>query len=289
MPLHGISLKSFSFRLVERQNINTQTPQLENGYLRIANELYEQIMLANFSKRELLVVLAIIRETYGYGRKSHRISGTQVGRMTGIPREHAARTIACLVRREVVLNQPHTGYNVLGLNKNYHQWLPSEGSAKTARVPKQPQASAETATKVVPNQHTTKDSKYNSKDSKAQAPVLPEWLNPESWHSWLAHLKEKRKTPTLSAQSAQIRKLEKYRSQGHTPDAVIEHSIAGNYQGLYPEQTNGLNGNSSGPKLSAVERVRRANAHILDEQAAGGSIMDTDGWTVRTAMDGRPR
>lgn len=243
-------------------------------------------MLANFSKRELLTVLAIIRETYGYGRKSHRISGTQVGRMTGIPREHAARTIACLVRREVVLNQPHTGYNVLSLNKNYHQWLPSEGSAKTAHVPKQPQASAETATKVVPNQHTTKDtSKDNSKD-KAQAPVLPEWLPAESWLLWTDHLTAKRKTPTAQIQAAQIRKLDKYQSQGHKPADVIEHSIAGGYQGLYPENANGkINGNHSGAKLSAVERVRRANAHLFAEPETSGDVVDAPHWTVRTPVD----
>lgn len=271
---------------MENSQIDTQTPQLENGYLRIANELYEQIMLANFSKRELLVVLAIIRETYGYGRKSHRISGTQVGRLVGIARQHAASTIAVLERRKVVLKRDHNGHNVLGINKDYREWLLS-GSTKSGLVPKQLQASPKTVTKVVPNRDTTKDSKYNSKDSKAQAPVLPEWLPTESWHSWLAHLKEKRKTPTLSAQSAQIRKLEKYRSQGHTPDSVIEHSIAGNYQGLYTEHGNGLNRNSGGPKISAVERVRRANAHILDEpsEEAGGPVVDADGWTVRPAMD----
>ena len=135
MPLHGISLKSFSFRLVERQNINTQPPQLKNDYLRIANELYEQIMLANFSKRELLVVLAIIRETYGYGRKEHRISGTQVGRLVGLARQHAASTIAALERRKVVLKRDYNGHNVLGINKDYREWLLS-GSTKSGLVPK---------------------------------------------------------------------------------------------------------------------------------------------------------
>ena len=272
-----------SFFCMENTQIDTQTPQLENGYLRIANELYEQIMLANFSKRELLVVLAIIRETYGYGRKSHRISGTQVGRLVGIARQHAASTIAVLERRKVVLKRDYNGHNVLGINKDYREWL--SGSTKSGLVPKQLQASPKTVTKVVPNRDTTKDSKYNSKDSKAQAPVLPEWLPTQSWLLWIDHLTAKRKTPTAQIQAAQIRKLAKYQTQGHSPADVIEHSIAGGYQGLYTEQTNGLNGNSSGTKLSAVDRVRRANAHILDEPEVGGPIVDADGWTVRPAMD----
>jgi Bacteriophage replication protein O len=36
------------------------TPQLENGYIRIANELYEAILRFPFTKRELLIVLAIV-------------------------------------------------------------------------------------------------------------------------------------------------------------------------------------------------------------------------------------
>ena len=251
------------------------TPQLENGYLRIANQLYEQILLADFSKRELLTVMAIIRETYGYGRKSHRISGTQVGRMTGIARESAARTIACLIRRQVVTNQPHDGYNILTLNKNFRQWLPSEGSDKSSLVTKRHAASDKTTTKLVTKRHTTKDSKDNSKD-KAQAPVLPDWLNSKDWQSWVAHLKAKRKTPALPVQEAQIRKLAKYMQEGHSPADVIEHSIAGGYQGLYPEKTNVKNnsGSNGDARLSAPERVERATRQRAEQDGRAGFDFD---------------
>lgn len=45
-------------------------PQIENGYTRIANELLEALLLANLSKRQLLVALAVIRQTYGFNRKT---------------------------------------------------------------------------------------------------------------------------------------------------------------------------------------------------------------------------
>ena len=170
------------------------------------------------------------------------------------------------------------------------EFFVSQGFLIKGNSRRQRDASVTTTCQPVDALETETETETYRQEPEKNAPlngalVLPEWLPTESWHSWLAHLKEKRKTPTLSAQSAQIRKLEKYRSQGHTPDSVIEHSIAGNYQGLYTEHGNGLNGNSSGPKLSAIERVRRANAHILDEPEASGPIVDADGWTVRTSVD----
>lgn len=245
-------------------------PQLENGYLRIANELYEQIMLAEFSKRELLVILAIIRETYGYGRKEHRISGAQVGRMTGIPREHAARTIATLTRRKVVLNKPHTGYNVLSLNKNYRQWMPSEGSAKTAHVPKQPQASAKTATKLVPKQHTTKDSKDRSKDSDAKQRRGTRWSDadivPGDWIEW-AQVHGLTREAALSESE---RFCDYWIAIPGTKgvklnwQATWRNWIRNSHTGKINGHTNGKGTNGSA-RLSAPERVAARQREILAE------------------------
>jgi phage replication O-like protein O len=47
----------------------SHTPQLENGYTRVANELMEAIMRFPLNKRELKIILYIIRNSYGYHRK----------------------------------------------------------------------------------------------------------------------------------------------------------------------------------------------------------------------------
>ena len=59
-------------------------PQLEDGYVRIANELLEAIIRAPLSKRELMIVLAVVRKTYGYGKKTDDISLSQLAQMTGV-------------------------------------------------------------------------------------------------------------------------------------------------------------------------------------------------------------
>lgn len=67
---------------------------------------------------------------------------------------------------------------------------------------------------------------------------LPEWLDREDWQRWCTDRKERRKPVTEEGAKAQLRKLDEYRQQGHKPGAVIDHSIAGGYQGLFAPAVN---------------------------------------------------
>ena len=62
---------------------------------------------------------------------------------------------------------------------------------------------------------------------------LPEWLPREDWQRWCADRKDRRKPVTAEGAKSQLRKLEGYRAEGFSPSEVIEHSIAGGFQGLY--------------------------------------------------------
>lgn len=46
-----------------------KAPQVEDGYTRIANELFDAILGAQFTAREMSVLMAIIRKTYGFNKK----------------------------------------------------------------------------------------------------------------------------------------------------------------------------------------------------------------------------
>lgn len=87
---------------------------------------------------------------------------------------------------------------------------------------------------------------------------LPEWLPRESWLAWVADRKERRKPITQRAAEAQIKTLDGYRAEGHTPAAVIANSIAAGYQGLFPpKQTGGVHpqGQRSGGDLLDCDHV----------------------------------
>ncbi len=103
-------------------------PQLEDGYTRIANELLDAIIRARLSRRQYSVLLAVIRKTYGYNRKTTPISIRQIATMTGLDRANVIRTIrelvkmAVLVRNEMPVSRDGAQVFEMGLNKHYGQW-----------------------------------------------------------------------------------------------------------------------------------------------------------------------
>jgi len=52
---------------------NKASPQIENGYTRIANELLEAMARINLTPTEWKILMVIIRNTYGYHKKEERI------------------------------------------------------------------------------------------------------------------------------------------------------------------------------------------------------------------------
>jgi phage replication O-like protein O len=97
-------------------------PQLEDGFTRIANELFEAILGFGLSGTEYAVVFAIIRKTYGYGKKEDDMSASQIGEMIGKHRNHVTVAINELVSKSV-LNKRQGSYGmILGINKDYQNW-----------------------------------------------------------------------------------------------------------------------------------------------------------------------
>ncbi|EFN7874770.1 DUF1376 domain-containing protein [Escherichia coli] len=64
--------------------------------------------------------------------------------------------------------------------------------------------------------------------------ALPNWISVSLWREWVEFRQALRK-PIRTEQGANgaIRALEKFRQQGFSPEQVIRHSIANEYQGLF--------------------------------------------------------
>ena len=62
------------------------SPQTENGYTKIANELLDAVCALQLSGHEWSVVHAIIRKTYGYNKKEDWVTNTQIADLTGLHR-----------------------------------------------------------------------------------------------------------------------------------------------------------------------------------------------------------
>ena len=119
-------------------------PQLEDGFARIANELLEAICAFDFTKREYKILIALLRQTYGFNKKTDKVSQWRLAEMTGLSRANVSRTLAELIGKQVVsvgdaYRESH-GQKIpeIGINKRYTEWRNTV--AKSATVSPSAQA-----------------------------------------------------------------------------------------------------------------------------------------------------
>lgn len=99
--------------------------QPENGYTRIANELMEKILLHKFNATQLKIIIAIMRYTYGFNRKSHAISITFLMKAINSSKKNTAKELNELIKINVVsVSKDHTcsASRELAINKDYDTW-----------------------------------------------------------------------------------------------------------------------------------------------------------------------
>nr|WP_249532890.1 replication protein [Escherichia coli] len=54
----------------------------EDGFMRVANEITDSLLMADLTVRQLKVMLAIMRKTYGFNKPMDRLTNTQIAAMT---------------------------------------------------------------------------------------------------------------------------------------------------------------------------------------------------------------
>lgn len=101
------------------------SPQVENGFTRIANELLEAIVRAPLNGTQLAIVLHIIRETYGYKRLEKPMPLVQIAEATGRNKSTVSKEIKMLIHLNIVIEVDSATFNqarVLSVNKDYDGW-----------------------------------------------------------------------------------------------------------------------------------------------------------------------
>ena len=115
------------------------SPQTENGFTRIANELMEVIPLYKFNGTQFRILFVVLRYTYGFQRKSHELSLTFIADSTGMHKQQIKRELDILIKNKVLIEEEPPSFNksrIIQFNKNYKEWLISRQSAKTLTVNK---------------------------------------------------------------------------------------------------------------------------------------------------------
>ncbi|SMP71836.1 replication protein [Noviherbaspirillum suwonense] len=103
-----------------------RSPQVENGYIRVANELNQAICRAHLSGNEMAVAFAIVAKTYGYNKKTDDMSASQIGEYCDIARNHVTEVLKSLEARNIITKRPGRYGSIIGIQKDYSLWLPKE-------------------------------------------------------------------------------------------------------------------------------------------------------------------
>lgn len=142
------------------EGMERRVADTDDGYTRIANELLEAVMSADLTARQLKIVLAVIRKTYGFGKKLDRITNTQIAAITGIHHTHV-----CTAKNEMIaMNILISSGNQIGVNKVVSEWNSgisqvSETLAKSAN-----KSLAKVANDHSPSQLNTKETIQKKKE-----------------------------------------------------------------------------------------------------------------------------
>ena len=99
------------------------SPQIENGYTRIANELLEAYCKRGLSKNAGQIWWYILRRTYGFHAKEAVILFNEIQKGTGIEKTHISRELNRLINSNMIVTQMgNRGKLSYGIKKDYRKW-----------------------------------------------------------------------------------------------------------------------------------------------------------------------
>lgn len=101
------------------------SPQTENGYTKIADELLEHLVKTALLGAEWRIVIFIIRKTYGYGKKKDWISFTQFEKATDLSRPTVNTTLKNLIKKNILVKTALLEYYI---QKDWEKWVVNPAS-----------------------------------------------------------------------------------------------------------------------------------------------------------------
>ncbi|MDD9339766.1 MAG: replication protein [Providencia heimbachae] len=162
-------------------DVEERVARTEDGYTRLANELYEELIGANLTRNQAKVAHAICRKTYGFNKKIDRISDSQLAELARLPRQKVNKAKNELIAMNVIVKIGMA----IGPNKNLTEWEIPECHQNGVIVTKTVTKSVtKSVTGLSPKRgHTkdtiTKDKKDNKNTMSEEVRSTDEKSNPE--------------------------------------------------------------------------------------------------------------
>lgn len=96
---------------------------LDNGYLRVANEIQDALCALQLAGREWQVLNAIIRLTWGWQKKEDRIQNILIEEKTKLGRNPVSESVGVLEVRGIIHVRRIGQNRYISINKNVSEWV----------------------------------------------------------------------------------------------------------------------------------------------------------------------
>ena len=143
------------------------SPQKENGFTPIANEILEALAKIRIRGQAYRVLMVILRKTYGFQKIKDRISLSQIVSMANMRKQHADRELKYLRDLNIVTK---FGYGIYGFNKDYDTW--NEYPRKGTKYPIMGTGVTNNGYEKSPLLGTTKEKRNYTKEITGASPDL---------------------------------------------------------------------------------------------------------------------
>jgi len=131
------------------------SPQLENGYTKISNELMEALARIRINGEARQVLDVIFRKTYGFNKKKDKIALSQFSLATGLKRPTICKAINKLKTMNLIIitQKDNSDANIFIFNKDFDTW---EALPKKVTLPKKVMTITQKGNKTITQKGTYK-------------------------------------------------------------------------------------------------------------------------------------
>jgi phage replication O-like protein O len=248
------------------------SPQTEDGYTRIANELLDAIVQTRIPAEVRRVFDYILRMTYGYSRKSFETTHYEIAQVLKTKRQRVSSSIDWLRSRNMingtekcaVLERNHK--TILGIQKDFDGWKHgTEKCAAQKSVPSTAQKSVQTSSR---KKKENRGELHNG--TKKRAVFIPpagsqlkenghSWIEETSWNEFVQHRKDIKKPLSDLAVKKSLALLSQFKTRQRE---IIDASIRNGWQGLFPPK---------GVQISQQQEIKYSNPNADMERIYGKS------------------
>jgi phage replication O-like protein O len=208
--------------------VSVASPQLEDGYTKIANEILENLARLHMRPNQWRILICIFRKVYGYNKKEDYITNSQIVLDTGLKKEVVSRAITDMVERYILIRDK----KVVGFQKDWEQWKLTESSTVESCRNRQPELS-KSSTKVDGPPVTQKKKETYTKEKvdflNSYSPAFK-----ETFRNYKTMRTKIKKPMTDKAIGMALTKLKELSSSEEGQIAILNQSIFNSWAGVFP-------------------------------------------------------